>query len=35
MEKNGFRTSVNDREDLERVKAKYGVPRHMASCHTA
>ncbi len=30
----GFRVVVHDLDDLSAVKAAYGVPRELASCHT-
>ena len=35
LEANGFRTTVTDVEDMSQVKAKYGVPGRLQSCHTA
>ena len=34
LEANGFRTRVTDVEDMTTVKAKYGVPGRLSSCHT-
>jgi hypothetical protein len=34
MTANGFRTTVVELEDLAPVRARYGVPDAMASCHT-
>lgn len=31
----GFKVSVNDKGDMDPVKAKYKVPYEMESCHTA
>lgn len=30
----GFSVAVDDRADLEAIKAKYGVPQDLVSCHT-
>lgn len=30
----GFKTEVDDSQDMAAIKAKYGVPRDLASCHT-
>jgi hypothetical protein len=35
LEANGFTTTVTDVEDISTVKAKYGVPERLQSCHTA
>ncbi len=35
LEANGFTTKVTDVEDMTTVKAKYGVPGRLQSCHTA
>jgi len=35
LEANGFKTRVTDVEDMTQVKAKYGVPGRLQSCHTA
>jgi hypothetical protein len=35
MEKAGFAVDVKNRSDLGPIKAEYGVPRHLQSCHTA
>ena len=35
LEANGFTTKVTDVEDMTVVKAKYGVPGRLQSCHTA
>ena len=35
LEANGFTTKVTDVEDISTVKAKYGVPGRLQSCHTA
>jgi len=35
LEANGFATRVTDVEDISQVKAKYGVPGRLQSCHTA
>lgn len=32
---NGFDTNIVETDNLSEVKQKYGVPREMASCHTA
>ncbi len=32
---NGFSVTVHDVQNLEPVKQRYGVPRNLASCHTA
>jgi hypothetical protein len=34
LEANGFRTKVTDVDDLTQVKAKYGVPGRLQTCHT-
>jgi hypothetical protein len=34
LEANGFTTKVTDVEDMTQVKAKYGVPGRLQSCHT-
>ncbi|MDF1503675.1 DUF411 domain-containing protein [Roseisolibacter sp. H3M3-2] len=31
----GFRTAVNDVEDLDAIKRRHGVPADLQSCHTA
>jgi hypothetical protein len=31
----GFEVTVRDVADVDAYKHKYGVPRHLASCHTA
>jgi len=35
LERNGFDVEVIDVERLEAVKARLGIPRGLASCHTA
>jgi hypothetical protein len=35
LRKNGFRVSTTDLDNLDAVKAKYGVPADFGSCHTA
>ena len=35
LEANGFTTKVTDVEDMTQIKAKYGVPGRLQSCHTA
>lgn len=35
LSKNGFVPTIHDLEDLTPVKASLGVPRTLASCHTA
>jgi hypothetical protein len=35
LEANGFATKVTDVEDMTQVKAKYGIPGRLQSCHTA
>jgi hypothetical protein len=35
LEANGFTTKVTEVEDISTVKAKYGVPGRLQSCHTA
>jgi hypothetical protein len=35
MRANGFEVRVQDVEDLTETKNRLGVPRHLASCHTA
>ena len=35
LEANGFATKVTDVQDISTVKAKYGVPGRLQSCHTA
>jgi hypothetical protein len=35
VEKAGFRTEVLDMQDLSPIKAQYGVPRELLSCHTS
>lgn len=30
----GFKTEVDDSQDMAAIKAKYGVPGDLASCHT-
>jgi hypothetical protein len=34
LEANGFATKVTDVDDMTQVKAKYGVPGRLQSCHT-
>lgn len=35
LEAAGFETTVEDRDDLQELKKKLGVPDDLASCHTA
>src|SRR6185436_11148519 len=35
LRKNGFEVKTQDVEDLAAVKATYGVPSQVSSCHTA
>ena len=35
IEANGFATKVTNIEDMAQVKAKYGIPGRLHSCHTA
>lgn len=35
LEASGFTTQVTVQTDLEPIKARYGVPARLASCHTA
>ena len=35
MRRAGFRVQVIEREDLAPIRARYGVPAALASCHTA
>lgn len=35
MEQNGFNVTTHEREDMEAVKAEFGVPYDLGSCHTA
>lgn len=35
LEANGFRTNTIDTNNINEVKQAHGVPREMASCHTA
>jgi hypothetical protein len=35
LEANGFRVEVTVEDDLSPIKAQYGVPRSLESCHTA
>jgi hypothetical protein len=35
LEAEGFTVDVHDREDMNTVKSLLGVPRELASCHTA
>ncbi len=35
MAQNGFRVEDNVTEDMNLIKEKYGVPKNLASCHTA
>lgn len=35
LRQNGFKVEAVDQEDLDGVKARYGVPKAMQSCHTA
>lgn len=35
LEENGFRVETVDVDDLGAVKAQYGIPDALASCHTA
>lgn len=35
LEANGFRVTVTMQDDLAAIKARYGVPRNLESCHTA
>ena len=34
LQKNGFTVKAEDRHDLRPIKAKYGVPDDLQSCHT-
>jgi hypothetical protein len=35
LEQNGFTVSVEESEDMDRIKSRLGVPENMESCHTA
>ncbi len=35
LKANGFRVTTRDVADVNPYKQQYGVPRHLASCHTA
>ncbi|TLS67023.1 DUF411 domain-containing protein [Mariprofundus erugo] len=35
LRKEGFTVVENQREDMDRIKASYGVPEKLSSCHTA
>ncbi|MGH7646091.1 MAG: DUF411 domain-containing protein [Gemmatimonadales bacterium] len=35
LKSSGFRVTVHDQDDLTETKATLGVPRSLASCHTA
>lgn len=35
VEANGFKTSVENRGDVDSLKQKFGVPKGLQSCHTA
>ena len=35
LQDKGFRVEAFNREDMNRVKAEAGIPRQLASCHTA
>ena len=35
MKQNNFNVKDNIVDDMESIKAKYGVPKELASCHTA
>ncbi|MET0081195.1 MAG: DUF411 domain-containing protein [Candidatus Thiodiazotropha lotti] len=35
LKKNGFSVAVHNRRDMNPIKTKLGVPRHLQSCHTA
>jgi len=35
MKRNNFNVKDNIVDDMESIKAKYGVPKELASCHTA
>lgn len=35
LRENGFSVKVENRDDLAEIKAKYGVPQDLQSCHTA
>jgi hypothetical protein len=35
LSKNGFAPTVHDMDDLSSIKSSLGVPRELASCHTA
>ncbi|EAU55197.1 DUF411 domain-containing protein [Mariprofundus ferrooxydans] len=35
MRKDGFSVTVNKRDDMDVIKAKYGITDKLASCHTA
>jgi hypothetical protein len=35
MKQNNFNVKDNITDDMEAIKARYGIPKEMASCHTA
>ena len=35
LEKNGYSVEVHNQHDMSPIKAEYGVPRRLQSCHTA
>lgn len=35
LQQNGFETRVTETDELASIKAEYGVPRRLQSCHTA
>jgi len=35
LQRNGYKVTVIDREDMEQVKDEMGVPENLRSCHTA
>lgn len=35
LEKNGFSVEIHNRRTMNPIKAKFGVPPHLQSCHTA
>ena len=35
LKRNGFSVEVENMDDLDPIKEKYNIPRHLRSCHTA
>ncbi|MCW9023117.1 MAG: DUF411 domain-containing protein [Gammaproteobacteria bacterium] len=35
IKENGFTVAIHNRNDMEPIKSKIGIPAHLKSCHTA